>query len=72
MQGIEIDQGKVTENVSQTIRSNLNARNNLEARRKARLEQYYGITAEKDQYITANNSLSETEKGENNLSVATP
>ncbi|MCP4487697.1 MAG: hypothetical protein GY820_10335, partial [Gammaproteobacteria bacterium] len=54
-----------------TIRSNLNTRNNLEARRKARLEQYYGITAEKDQYITANNSLSETEKGENNLSVIT-
>ncbi len=38
-------------------------------RRKARLEQYYRLTAEKDKYTMANNSLSEMEKGENNKSV---
>ncbi len=50
---------------------NINAGNTLEAGRKACLEQYYGLTAEKDQYTMANNSLSETEKGENNSSVIT-
>ncbi|MCP4487127.1 MAG: hypothetical protein GY820_07400 [Gammaproteobacteria bacterium] len=40
-------------------------------RRKARLERYYGLTVRKDQYITADNSLSETERRSNNLSVVT-
>ncbi len=50
----------------------MQCRDILEVGRKARLEQYYGLTVEKDQYTTANNSLSETEKGEDNNSSVTP